>query len=99
MFRLNKYISVNILNLQGQKENWTNRKKSSKFHAERHDSFVFEQKPVKIDIFNDEEEREVKESVEKRKKKRHEVAEQNKALKRQKKQRKKNKMRQNYGLA
>ena len=51
---------------------------------ERNESFVFEQKPMKIDMFNDEEEKEIKERIEKRKKKRQEVAEKNKALKQQK---------------
>ena len=31
---------------------------------ERNESFVFEQKPIKIDMFNDEEEKEIKERVE-----------------------------------
>ena len=30
---------------------------------ERNESFVFEQKPIKIDMFNDEEEKEIKERV------------------------------------
>ena len=44
---------------------------------------MFRQKPVEIDMFNDEEEREVKETVEKRKKKPQEIAEKDKTLKRQ----------------
>ena len=48
-------------------------------------SFEYKQKPIKIDDFNDEEEKLIKERVEKRKRKRQEVAEKNKALKRQKK--------------
>ena len=46
---------------------------------------TFEQKPIKIDGFNDEEEKEVKERVEKTKMKRREVAEKNKLLKRKEK--------------
>lgn len=45
---------------------------------------TFEQKPIKIDDFNDEEEKEVKERVEKRKMKRGKVAEKNKLLKKRK---------------
>ena len=54
-------------------------------HAE---TCVFEQKPVKIDDFNKDEEKEVKESVEKRKMKRREVAEKNKLLKKKRNRRK-----------
>ena len=46
---------------------------------------MLEQKPIKIDHFNDEEEKEVKERVEKRKLKRREVTEKNKLLKKKKK--------------
>lgn len=42
---------------------------------------TFEQKPIKIDDFNDEEEKEVKERVEKRKMKTRQVAKKNKLLK------------------
>ena len=59
-------------------------KNPKNYQAEWHDSFVFEQKLVEIDMFNDEQEKEVKERVEKRTKKRQEVAEKDKALKRQK---------------
>ena len=70
------------------------------YQAKQHDSFVFEQKPVEIDVFNDDKEKEVKERVKKkRKKKGEEVAEKNKPLKRQKKNQQKNKTRQNYGLS
>ena len=47
---------------------------------------VFEQKPVKIDDFNEAEGKEIKERVEKRKLNRREVAENNKLLKKEKKQ-------------
>ena len=42
---------------------------------------VYEQKPIKIDDFNEIEEKEIKERVEKRKMKRREVTENNKLLK------------------
>ena len=97
-FQLNKYISVNVLNLQGQKENWTNRKKSSKLSGRKIWLFCVWAKASKTDMFRDKEEGEIEERVEKRKKKRQEFAEQNKSPKRQKKQGKRKKMRQNYGL-
>ena len=50
---------------------------------------IYEQKPVTIDNFNEVEEKEVKERVEKRKQKRREVAEQNKQLKKKTKNKKK----------
>ena len=37
--------------------------------TEKHETYSFELKPIKIDIFNDEEEKEIKERVEKRKRK------------------------------
>ena len=43
---------------------------------------MFEEKPVEIDMFNDEEEKKVKERNEKRKKKRQEVTEKINVLKR-----------------
>ena len=49
---------------------------------------IYEQKPVTIDDFNEVEEKEVKERVEKRRQKRREVAEQNKLLKKKKKENK-----------
>ena len=55
-------------------------------HAE---TSVFEQKSIKTDDFNEAEEKEVKEHVEKRKMKRREVAEKNKLLKKKKKTREK----------
>ena len=59
-------------------------KNPQNYTIERNESFVFKQKPIEIDTFNDEEEEKIKERVEKRKKKRQEVAEKNKALKQQK---------------
>ena len=47
----------------------------------RKETSVFEQKPIKVDDFNEIEEKEVKERVEKRKQKRREMAESNKLLK------------------
>ena len=41
---------------------------------------IYEQKPINIDYFNDVEEKQVKECVEKRKQKRREVAEKNKMV-------------------
>ena len=52
-------------------------------HAE---TWVFEQKSIKIDDFNEAVEKEVKERVEKRKMKQREVTEKNKLLKKKKKQ-------------
>ena len=51
----------------------------------RNETYVFEQKPMKVDNFNEIEEKEVKERVEKRKQKRWEVAKKNKLLKKKKK--------------
>ena len=45
---------------------------------------IYEQKPINIDYFNDVEEKQVKECVEKRKQKRREVAEKNKMVKKNK---------------
>ena len=63
-------------------------------HAE---TSVFEQKPIKIDDFNEFEEREVKEHVEKRIMKGREVAEKDKLLKKRKNKRKIRKMRKKCG--
>ena len=63
-------------------------KNPQNYTLERNESFAFEQKPVEIYTFNDQEEKEVKEKVKKRKRKRQEVAEKNKALKLQKKAKK-----------
>ena len=65
--------------------------------VERHESFQQGQKPVKIDDFNNEEEKIIKERVEKRKKKRKQVAEKNKVLKRPKKTRKEKLKKLSYG--
>ena len=51
----------------------------------RDETCVYEQKPIKIDDFNEDEEKNVKERVEKQKQKRREVAENNKLLKKRKK--------------
>ena len=47
---------------------------------------MYEQKPIKVDDFNEIEEKQVKEQVEKRKQKRREVVKNNKILKNKKKQ-------------
>ena len=60
-------------------------KNPQNYAIESNESFVFEQNPIEIDIFNAEEKKEIKERVEGRKKKRQEVAEKNKVPKRQKK--------------
>ena len=57
----------------------------------RKETNVYEQKPVTIDDFNEVEEKEVKERVEKRRQKRREVAEQNKLLKKKETRGNKNK--------
>ena len=64
-------------------------------HAE---TSVFEQKPIKIDDFNEAKEKEVKECVEKRKMKRREVAEKDKFHKKKKNKRKIRKMRKKCGV-
>ena len=63
-------------------------KNPQNYKFERNELFVFEQKPIEINMFNDEEEKETKERVEKIKKKRQEVAEKNKVLEWRKKAKK-----------
>ena len=61
-------------------------KNPANFETIRKETNIYEQKPVNIDNFNDSEEAEVKERVDKRKKKkRHEVVEKNKLLKKKEK--------------
>ena len=56
--------------------------KSPKNYEEiSNDVLVYEQKPIKIDNFNEAEQKEIKEHIEKRKLKRREVAENNKPTK------------------
>ena len=50
----------------------------------RDETCVFEHKPIKFDDFNEHEEKEAKERVEKRKQKRRETTENNKLLKKKK---------------
>ena len=57
------------------------RKKPQNFKKIRIDVSVYEQRPIKIDDFNEAEENKIKEGVEKRKIKRREVVENNKLLK------------------
>ena len=44
-------------------------KNPQNYQAKQHDSFVFEQKLVEIDVFNDDKEKEVKERVKKKERK------------------------------
>ena len=62
------------------------RKNSNNYEEIRNETYVYEQKPIKVDDFNEIEGKEVKEQVEKRKQKRRQVAENNKLLKKMKKQ-------------
>ena len=62
------------------------RKNPETYENIRKEKNIYEKKPVTIGDFNEVEEKEVKEHVEKQKQKRREVAEQNKLLKRKKKQ-------------
>ena len=55
-------------------------KNSENYEAIRNETTIYEQKPVSIDDFNEEEEEDVKGRVKKRKQKRREVAEKNKLL-------------------
>ena len=61
------------------------RKNPDNYETISNDTSIFEQKPIKVDDFNEIEEKQVKERVEKRKQKRREVAENNKLLKKQRK--------------
>ena len=65
----------------------------------RNEINIYEQKPVNIDGFNEVEEKEVKERVEKRKQKRQEVAEQNKLLKKNNNKRKQKEKKRTWGNA
>ena len=62
-------------------------KNTQNYEDIRNETYVYEQKPLKIDDFNEAEEKEVKEHVEKRKIKRREVAEKNKFEKKKEKTR------------
>ena len=53
----------------------------------RNETYVYEQKHVKVDDFNETEEKQVKKQVEKRKQKRREMAENNELLKKEEKTR------------
>ena len=57
------------------------RKNPNNYESIRDETNIFEQKPINMDQFNETEETEVKERVEKRKQERREVAEKNKLLK------------------
>ena len=74
-------------------------KKPQNYEKIRYDVLLFEQKQIKIDDdFNETEEKEIKECVEKRKLKMREVAEKNTLLKKKKKQEKNKKKRLKCGL-
>ena len=55
------------------------------YESIRKETNIYEQKPINIDDFNESEEAEVKQWVEKRKQRRREVAEKNKLLKKKRK--------------
>ena len=59
-------------------------KNPENYQSIRNETNIYEQKPINIDDFNETEENEVKERVEKQKQKRHEVAEKDKLLKKKK---------------
>ena len=59
-------------------------KNPQKYEGVCNETSVYEQKPIKIDDFNEAEEKEIKEPVQKRKIKRIQVAENNKLLKKKK---------------
>ena len=60
-------------------------KNPDNYETIKNDTSVFEQKPIKVDDFDEIEKKQVKERVEKRKRKRPEVAEKNKLLKKKRK--------------
>ena len=74
-FDLKSTFQLVFKTYKDKKKNEQTGKNPQNYHVEWKDSFVFEQKLVEIDMFNDEEEKEVKERVEKRKKKCQEIAE------------------------
>ena len=59
-------------------------KNPENYETIRNETNIQKQKPINIDDFNEVEEKEVKEGVEKQKQKRREVAEKNKLLKKKK---------------
>ena len=74
-------------------------KNTQNYEDIRNETYVYEQKPLKIDDFNEAEEKEVKEHVEKRKIKRREIVEKNKLVKKKRKNKNKiKKQRKNYGI-
>ena len=68
-------------------------KNPENYESIRNETNIYEQKPINIDDFNEIEENEMKERVEKRKQKRREVAEKNKHMKK-KKQEEENKLKE-----
>ena len=63
-------------------------KNPKNYETIRNKTFVFEQRPIEVDDFNEIEKKQIKEWVEKRKQKRREVAEKNKPLNKKRKQEK-----------
>ena len=61
-------------------------KNPENYESMRNETYNYEQKRINVDDFNEVEEKEVNERVEKRKEKRREVAEKNKLLKKKQKQ-------------
>ena len=90
-FHLKSTFQLVFKTYKDKKEIEQTGKNPQNYQAKRHDSFAFEQKPVEIDMFNNDEEKQVKQRVVKRKKKRQEVVEK-KDPKRQKKPPKKQKI-------
>ena len=63
-------------------------KNRNNYEEIRNETSVYDQKPIKVHDFNEIEEKQIKELVEKRKQKRREVAENNKLLKKKKEKKK-----------
>ena len=70
--------------MQGQKTLKSSLEKNHNYESIHDETNIYKQKPINIDQFNEIEEAEVKERIEKRKQKRREVAEKIKLLKKRK---------------
>ena len=87
-FRFEKQFPHYIYDLQGQEKLGASLGKNLNDCEEiRNETYVYEQKHVKIDDFNETEEKQVKKQVEKRKQKRREMTENNELLKKEEKTR------------
>ena len=75
------YFTLFLKSIRTKKKLEQSGKNPQNYTFERNELVFFEQKPIEINMFNDEEEKETEERVEKIKKKRQEVAEKNKVLK------------------